>query len=81
MYNSADISKTPSDIIDKSTGNVIRRDFFYLLDYVTRRSEIGISKKKSILPNITAKLFVLSVIGYHCENYYFETSLSFGKLC
>ena len=38
-------------------------------------------KKKGILPNITAKLFVFGVIGNHFGNYYIEASLRFGKLC
>ena len=38
-------------------------------------------KKKTILPNIATKLLVFGVIGNHFENYYFETSLRFSKLC
>ena len=55
--------------------------FFYLLDYVTHRSEKSNFKKKWVLPNITAKLFVFGIIGNHFDYYYFETSLRFGKLC
>ena len=61
-----------------------RRDFFYLLDYVTHRSEkLGFQKKKKkkmILPDTTVKLFIFGLIRNHQENIYFETSLSFGKL-
>ena len=38
-------------------------------------------KKKRILPDTTAKLFVFGLIRNHQENNYFEISLSFVKLC
>ena len=65
---------------------LLRRDFFYLLDYVSHRSEkLGFQKKKKkkrrILPDTTVKLFVFCLIRNYQENNYFETSLSFGKLC
>ena len=56
---------------------------FYLLDYVTRRSEKLEFQKKGggggILPDTTAKLFVFGVIRNQKVNY-FETSVSLGKL-
>ena len=60
--------------------NGVRRDFFYLLDYVTRRPDkLGFHKKKErILPDITTKLFIFGLIRNHQENNYFETSLSLG---
>ena len=48
----------------------VRRDFFYLLGYVTRRIEkFGFSKKKKkILPDITVKLLIFGVVGNQWEN-------------
>ena len=58
-----------------------RRDFFYLFDYVTRRSE-NLDLKIRTLPHVPAKLFVFGAIRNLRENYYFETLLSsFIKLC
>ena len=61
------------------------RALFYLLDYVTHRSEkLGFQKKKKkkrILHDTTAKLFVFGIIRNHQENNYFKTSLNIGKLC
>ena len=61
--------------------------FFYLLDYVTRRSvTLGFQqqkkrKKKRILPDTTTKLLVFGIIRNHRENNYFKILLSFGKQC
>ena len=67
--------------------SVRKASLFYLLDYVTRQSEKSrfqkkIKIKKDFLPDITAKLFVFGVIrNLWGKNYYFETLLSFVKLC
>ena len=58
------------------------RLYFYLLNYVTRRSEkLRFKKIPQILPNITTKLFAFGIKGNYFENYYFEISLRSGKLC
>ena len=61
----------------------IRRDFFLFcwITLATNLQNWNFKKKKKNLPNITAKLLVFSVIGNHFENYYFEMSLRFSKLC
>ena len=66
----------------KTAGSDFRRDFFYLLDYVTRRS-----KKKLVFQKKKKKDFawhhckiVSGIIRNQGGKKYFERSLSFGKL-
>ena len=70
-------------VSEANLSNFVRRDVFYLVDYVEKdKHAAGISKKKKkrILPDTTEKLFIFGLIRNHWENNYFETSLSFGKL-
>ena len=59
----------------------IRRDLFLYVGSQKLEFQKKKKKKKRILHDITMKLFVFGVIRNHGENNFFETSLSFGKLC
>ena len=62
----------------------IKRDPFYLLDYVTADLKNcdfkKKKKKKKDFPDTTSKLFVFGIIRNHPESNYFKTSVSFSKL-